>query len=132
MSSFMPGLTIAVLAGLLAAAPSVAQSVATAEASAFVGDWELPIEGPQPVTLLIEIADAGGQLAARVTGLAGTPTTVRRITRPGEALVLDYTIDLQGQRVPVTIRLTPEGSDLAATLDLADGMFAADGTATKR
>jgi hypothetical protein len=39
---------------------------------------------------------------------------------------------MQGQQFPVRITLAPNGETLRASLDAADGMFTANGTATKR
>ena len=108
-----------------------AQTIATGDAQPFLGTWELPIDAGQPATLIIDIWDEDGQAAAAVTGMAGTPTPVTRITKMGEAIVLAYDADLQGQRAPIEIRLVQEGDDLHATVDVADGMMTLDGTATR-
>lgn len=109
-----------------------AQTIAAGDAQAFLGTWELPLDAGQPTTLIIDIWDEDGEAAASVTGLAGTPTPVTRISNLDEAIVLGYTADIQGQRAPIEIRLVPEGADLHATVDVADGMMTVDGTATRK
>ena len=126
-------LACALVALLGAADRADAQSVPTADNQAFVGSWAMAVDAMgQAVNLTIDIEDEGGQLAASVIGMAGTPTPVSRITRSDEALVLEYTADLQGQSAPISIRLTPAGDDLAGVLDVAGGMLTANGTATRK
>jgi invasion protein IalB len=104
------------------------QTVPAGEAQAFLGSWNLSIEG---TPLGISIKDEGGQVAADVD-LMGAVTKVTTISKDGETLNLRYVADLQGQQAPITIKLTPSGANLSAVIDVADGMFSANGTATKR
>lgn len=126
---------VAVAALLLAfAAPSAseAQSVPAGEASAFLGDWNVALQGDMPATIRVRITDEGGQTAAVVTGLEGNDVNVRSISRSGENLVLRYDSSLQGQTMPIAITLTPDGDALRASLDVADGMLTVPGRATPR
>lgn len=115
--------------------PVAAQSasVPAEEAQEFLGQWTLEISGSQgeQIALSIDIQDADGQVAAEIgaDGLAEA-VAVERITRSGSSLVLTFTPMVQGQPIPVEITLTPSGENLDASVIAADGMFAADGTAT--
>ena len=126
--------TVAMIAATaFGAADLSAQTIATADAQGFLGTWSLPIDAGQAVTLTINITDNDGQVAANVVGLAGTPTPVTTITKADEALILGYTADIAGQSAPISIRLVPEeGETLHGTVDVAEGMLTADGTATKQ
>jgi hypothetical protein len=61
----------------------------------------------------------------------GTMQDVTDVTRSGETLVLSYEADAQGQFIPVTIRLEPDGDDLAFQLEAGAGEFYAGGKATR-
>lgn len=108
-------------------------SVPAGEAQEFLGQWSLGLTGAQgeQILLSIDIQDADGQVAAEVAadGLAQA-VAVERVTRSGSSLVLSFTPMVQGQPIPVEITLTPAGENLDASVIAADGMFAADGTAT--
>ena len=108
-------------------------SIPVDEAREFLGQWSLEISGAQgeQILLSIDIQDADGQVAAEVAadGLAQA-VAVESITRSGSSLILGFTPMVQGQPIPVEITLTPAGENLDASVIAADGMFAADGTAT--
>ena len=132
MTKLLIPLMAALAASTVGGFTVAAQTIPTAEARAFLGTWQMPVDVGQPLTLTIEIRDEGGELAASVIGLAGTPTRVNRISRSGEQLVLNYSVDVQGQTAPITIRLTPNGENLSGVLDVAEGVLTADGTATRK
>ena len=128
----------AVTASLLASAvllPSTASAQSqldTAEAQAFVGSWDLAITSEMgPFNIDLEIADRGGKVAA----VMGTPEMgsqeVTDITRQGENLLLRYEFNQQGQIIPISLTLTPQGEALGAAVNVGDGMFTATGTATR-
>ena len=128
----------AVIASLLASAvllPSTASAQSqldTAEAQAFVGTWDLAITSEMgPFNVDLEIADRGGKVAA----VMGTPEMgaqeVTDITRQGETLLLRYEFNQQGQIIPISLTLTPQGEALGAAVNVGDGMFTATGTATR-
>jgi hypothetical protein len=104
------------------------ETVAVANAQAFLGTWDIEVEG---TPLQIVVKDADGQVAADVS-VMGTTSKVTTIARDGAALRLRYIADLQGQQAPIEIRLTPAGEQMATVIDVADGMFSVNGTATKR
>jgi hypothetical protein len=112
-------------------ASEASAQVTAADAQPFIGQWSLPIQADQTINFEIDIMDHDGHVMASV-GAAGTKSDVQQITKNGESLVLRYTASMQGQQFPVRITLAPNGETLRASLDAADGMFTANGTATKR
>ena len=128
----------AAIASLLASAvllPSTASAQSqldTAEAQAFVGSWDLAITSEMgPFNIDLEIADRGGKVAA----VMGTPEMgekeVTDIKRQGETLLLRYEFNQQGQIIPISLTLTPQGEALGAAVNVGDGMLTATGTATR-
>ena len=130
---------LAVAAALLGAivsprALSAQSALDTSEAGAFMGSWSVSLQSDYgPLEFPLELTDQGGKVAASVGSPdpAGGLTSVTDITRSGEGLVLNYEFDAQGQLVPVSLTLTPDGEDLAAVFSIADGAFTADGSAKR-
>jgi hypothetical protein len=109
-------------------------SVPTAEAQAFLGNWAvaLDVDG-QAFTMNLAIQDANGNLAAEVNSpLRTEPAKVNNIAKSEGNLVLSYSMDAQGQAIPVVLTLTPDGPALNAKIDLAGGMMVANGRGTKQ
>ncbi len=134
---------LAVAAALLGAvvsprAASAQSELDASEALAFMGEWTITMESPGGAfEFPVELTDQGGKVAAKV-GLPdfdgsgpGAPVDVTDLRRSGEGLVLNYEFDAQGQLVPVSLTLTPDGEGLAAIFDLADGAFSLSGTGTR-
>jgi hypothetical protein len=107
---------------------ATAQGVPVAEAQAFMGAWVISVEGNQ---LELNITDAEGQVAADVV-VMGTTSKITTIEKTDESLSLAYVVDLDGQQAPISIRLTPDGTNLATVIDVADGMYTANATATRK
>ncbi len=134
---------LAVIAALLGVVVSPQAAYAqseldTSEAGAFLGSWTVALESDfGPIAFPLELTDDGGKVAAKVglpdpTGAgAGPPVAVTDITRSGEALVLNYEFDAEGNLVPVSLFLTPSDDGLAAVFEIADGAFSASGSATR-
>ena len=125
---------MAVAVGLLVAVlcPAVvfAQSeLDTAEAEAFIGDWNLPMDTEfGSFELLLEIQDQDGKVAAIIGAPDFGMTSVTDITISGETLVLNYDTDAQGQLISVTVTLEREGDNVSFEFDAADGAFSVGGT----
>ncbi|MEO8680162.1 MAG: hypothetical protein ABI665_14015 [Vicinamibacterales bacterium] len=117
--------------------PAFAQSqLAAAEASAFIGDWELGLDTPQgSMTMALKLSDAAGKVAATLTADAGPvpgTTNITDIARDTDKLVLKYELDFQGMPIPAIITLVPVGEKWKANFDFAGGQFVVDGTAVKK
>jgi hypothetical protein len=78
---------------------------------------------------VLDITVENGQLKAALTGGMGGAREITSITRDGTTLVLGYSMGMGGQTMPVTLRLTPDGSNLKA--EMGNGQFTRTGTATK-
>jgi hypothetical protein len=111
-----------------------AQSLAAAEASAFLGAWALGLDTPQGAfTLNLTLKDEGGKVVGSLSAdIMPAPQTVTDISKDGNNLVLKYTIDAQGQTVPAKIVLVPDGDKWKANFELLDGQIKMEGTATKK
>jgi len=103
-----------------------------AQAQEFLGSWNVAIQSEMGAfEMQLAIADQGGKVAATVGMAQMGNTSVTDITRAGEALVLTYSMDAQGQQIPVVVNLRPENQILRLNLNFAGGMFSATGTATR-
>jgi hypothetical protein len=121
-----------VLAPVAAAAQS---TLATSDATAFLGTWTMTLESPQGAfeqTLVIK--DMAGKVGAELTNqMAPEPTHITDITKAGTDLVLKFAGDFQGNAFTAAITLTPDGDDKAkASFNIMDGMFVMEGAATKK
>ena len=133
MNGFFRSFAVAALAiGLVGAARVEAQSVPVAEAQAFMGAWTLAVDAQgQAFEMGLAITDEGGNVAAEVSSELGAQK-ISQITKNADKLVLSYSMDAQGQQIPIVITLTPTAAGLDAALDFAGGMFQAAGKGTKR
>ncbi len=140
----------AVMALALSAGSADAQVAADAGGQ-FVGKWTLAFEpmampgggapggrgpgggfggagggGPQ----VLDVTVANDRLAATLTGGMGGPTSITSISKPGSALVLNYSMSMGGQSIPFVLTLTPDGTGMKAEMQIA-GQITRAGTATK-
>ena len=129
------------LASLLAAltlsiASLAAQSaLAVADAAAFMGKWSVMVESPQgPFEQQLSLTDKEGKVAAELTSpIAPGPQAIDDIKKEGDALVLKFAGDFQGNAFTATLRLVPDGANKAnVVFDIMDGQFVMNGTATKQ
>ena len=126
---------IAALLGVVVSprAASAQSELDTSEAMAFIGSWTISIQGDFALEIPLVLEDQGGKVAGNVGGFdpSAGMTPVTDITRSGEGILLRYDIDAQGQIVPASLEITPSGDGFVALLEIADGAFTVDGTATK-
>ncbi|MDH3423169.1 MAG: hypothetical protein OEN00_09255 [Gemmatimonadota bacterium] len=130
----LPSLLAALaLVAALPLAASAQSSLDAAEATAFIGSWDLSMESPQGEFVMdLEITDSSGKVAASIGAAEmGGMQQVTNISKSGANLMLRYEIDAQGQMAPVAVTLAPNGAELNVTMDFADGMFVMSGTGTK-
>ena len=126
---------VAALLGVVVSprAASAQSELDTSEAMAFIGSWTISIQGDFALEIPLVLEDQGGKVAANVGGFdpSAGMTPVTDITLSGEGILLRYDIDAQGQIVPASLEITPSGDGFVALLEIADGAFTVDGTATK-
>jgi len=128
----------AIAAAVVALAPLAAfaqSSVATAEATAFVGTWTLSLESPQGAfEQSLVIKDASGKLAAEVSNqMQPGAVPITDIAKSGTDLVLKFAGDFQGNAFTASITLSPDGTDKAkVSMDIMDGAFVMAGTGVKK
>ncbi len=124
----LAGLLVAVLCPTMVSAQS---ELDAAEAEAFMGDWNLPMDSEYGFfELLLEIEDRGGKVAANIGAPDFGMQSVTDITISGETLVLNYEADAQGQLYSVTVRLERDGENVSFQFDAAEGAFSVSGTGT--
>jgi len=126
-----------VVALLLTVAIAPDQAAAQSEldvtdAQEFMGNWMVRIPSDQG-ELLVELAieDEGGKVAASITMIGLGTQPVSDITRADDALEFELEADAQGQLIPINVRLTPDGEDLAVALNVGGGDVAVEGVGTR-
>ena len=128
------GLAAAVLMGF-GAAPLAAQeasSLDVSEATNYIGEWVLSIQGPQGAQSLdLSVKDVSGKVGAELNGDFGLQR-ITDISKAGDNLVLNYEADAQGQTFPVALTLMPDGENLTVKMEVAGGQFTIDGTGAKK
>jgi hypothetical protein len=115
------------------AAPVVA--AATPEnASLFLGDWAVTVEGQQgPFTFDLSLKVNAGKVVGEMSSTMTPKQAIADITRSGDALVLRYTFDFQGTAVPTVMTITAVDGKFTAKLAFGDGgAYQMDGSATKK
>jgi hypothetical protein len=127
-------MTLTAVAMLVFAPVAMAQEASAldvSEAEAFMGGWTLSFDSPQgPFAMNLDVADVSGKVAATVANDFMGESQVTDISKAGDNLSLKWDADVQGQTMPLTVVLIPDGDGLKASLDFA-GMGAMDGTGTR-
>jgi len=125
-------LALAAVSAMMVSNPAAAQ-LKPEDASKFLGAWALGMETPQgAMTMNLTVKDVDGKLAGSITSDMMPESAITDITKAGEALVLKYMLDFQGNTIPAKITLTPVAEKMTVSFDFADGQFTIDGTATKK
>jgi hypothetical protein len=128
---------LALAAAVATVAPADAHAQASqldaAQASEFLGDWDMPLNTEYgSFDLDLSIADQGGKVAVSVGSPdMGGMQSVTNVTRSGDNLVLSYEVDAQGQMFPVTMTLKRDGEALAVSIDAGGGAFYVTGKASR-
>jgi len=127
-------MTLTAVAMLVFAPIAMAQEASAldvSEAEAFMGGWTLNFDSPQgPFAMNLDVADVSGKVTATVANDFMGESQITDISRAGDNLSLKWDADVQGQTMPLTVVLMPDGDGLKASLDFA-GMGAMDGTGTR-
>ena len=106
------------------------QEASELEAEAFMGMWSLLFESGQgPLDYSLDVK-GGKKVAATLNSDFFGESMVTDITKVWDDLTLKWEGDMQGQVIPLTLTLTPDGDGLKAMLDFA-GMAQMDGTVSR-
>ncbi len=112
-------------------AASAQSQLPTSEAQSFLGSWTLAMQSDMgPVEFGLNLRDADGRVAAQMQSPMGN-VDITNVRRSGDNLVLEYSMDMQGQSLPISLTLRPDGDATRAAMDFAGGMFTLTGTATR-
>lgn len=109
--------------------------LATSDATAFMGSWELGLDTPQgPMAMTLSLKDVGGKVAAEISAPPMLPDVqkITDVSKDGTGLLLKYMLEAQGMQIPTKILLAPVGDKWKASFDFMDGQFTVEGTATKK
>ena len=123
--------TLAVCVFVLFTAAGAAQ--VPADLKQFIGNWTLAMESPQgAMTLNLALKEENGKLQGAIhSDAVPEPQAITDITKADASLVLRYTRDLQGQKIPVKVTLTPVGDKTTVAFELGD-LIALAGTGTRK
>jgi hypothetical protein len=119
------------------AAPAPAEvpevALTAADAATVLGDWTIDASGAQgSATMLLRLKVVDAQVLAEISSDAMGKSTIDRLTKWGESIVLRYSFDYNGSPVSTVVTLTPDGEKLQASFDFADGAYVMPGTATRK
>lgn len=115
------------------ATPAPETPATAADVAPLAGAWALSMQSPMgPSTSDLTLTAADGKVAAEISSEMIPKTTITQIFKSGSNLVLKYSVDFQGQAIPVILTLTPKGDGVVANFDFAGGQFLMDGTGTKK
>jgi hypothetical protein len=110
--------------------------LATSDATAFMGNWELGLDTPQgPMAMILALKDVDGEVAAEISAPPMLPDVqkITDVSKDGTGLLLKYMLSAQGMEIPAKILLAPAGDGKwTANFDFMDGQFTVAGTATKK
>lgn len=135
MKKHMQSALAALAAIALTAGIAFAQApLTTADAAKYLGAWTLGLDTPQgAMSMNLTLKDAAGKVNGTITSdIAPDPVEITDIKKDGDKLVLSYSLDFQGQGIPVIITIAPAGPSYTANFDFAGGQFMVDGTAVKK
>lgn len=127
-------LVFAIVGVSTASAQAEPATISASDAQAFMGAWAVEIDAQgQLFVMNLDVKTEDGNVAAELTNeMMPGVTKAEKVARSGDDLVLSFTIDAQGQIVPMVMTLTPAGEELDAEVDFAGGMFFANGKGKKR
>jgi hypothetical protein len=130
----------ALIAGLLTPAVVAAGQAANAaqvtavDASPFIGDWTLDLQGPNgPGAFDLTVKVEKEKVVAEITGETTATQPITDVAKADKSLVLSYSFMYEGNPVDAVVRLTPgaEGK-MNAQIAFAGGAYVMSGNATKK
>lgn len=120
-------------AGQAAAAATAEAPATAADVASLVGEWVLSMQsqmGPSTSNLVLAVAE--GKVTAEISSEMIPKTAITQISKNGANLILRYSVDFQGQAIPVVLTLAPKDDGVTASFDFAGGQFVMDGTGTRK
>jgi hypothetical protein len=125
---------LSIAAGAAPGARVQPPQVAPADATPFVGEWTLQLEGPNgPATFALNVKVEKDKVLGEITAPGSDPNPITDVTKSDKSLLLSYTFDYQGNDVFTVVSLTPGPEDkTSAQIDFANGAYVMTGTATKK
>jgi len=135
-TALIAGLLIAsdVAAGPAADAAQSAAQVTAADASPFIGEWTLALQGPNgPAEFDLAVKLEKDKVVGEIKSAEMAAQAITDVTKVDKSLVLRYSFDYQGNAVPTVVSLMPaDGGKTNAQIDFAGGAYLMSGTATKK
>ncbi len=132
----MAGLLIAsgVAAGSAVSAAQSATQVAVADATPFIGEWTLTLQGPDgPGAFDLTVKVEKEKVVGEITGATKATQPIPDVTKADTSLVLSYSFNYEGNAVDAVVRLTPASDGkMTAQIDFAGGAYVMSGTASKK
>ena len=116
-----------------AAARQATAQVSVADATPFVGDWTLALQGPNgPGTFALSISVEKQQVSAEIASDAVAKQPISTIYLVDKSLVLGYSFLYECNTVNAVVSLTPDkDGKTSAQIDFAGGAYVMTGSATK-
>jgi hypothetical protein len=132
------------VAGLLASPASAARATTAqsstpatpADATPFLGDWTLTLQGPNgpgnfDLTVRVEEQKVVGDISIPTGEMP--KNFIPEVGMNDKTMELRYSFDYQGNQVPAVVSLTPAADGkVNAQIDFAGGAYLMTGTATKK
>lgn len=129
------------VAGLwMSASPTIASAVqagtqiSVADATPFLGDWTLTLQGPNgPGTFDLTIKVEKEKVVGEIGNPQMAAQTITDVSKVEKTLVLNYSFNYEGNPVSATVTLSPGADDkTVAQIDFAGGAYVMSGTAAKK
>ena len=111
------------------------KSLASADATPFLGTWAVTLQTPQGAfEQTITLKDTNGKVLGDISSnMQAGSQPIDDISKSGNDLVLKYQGDFQGTAFAAAITMTLDGADKAnCTFDVMNGQFVMQGTAVKK
>ena len=123
-----------VTAGQSGGAPQATTQVSPADASAFIGDWTLNLQGPNgPGTFDLAVKVEKEKVVGEISVETMPTQPIVDITKADKSLFLRYAFDYEGNPVSAVVSLTPtDEGKVSAQIDFAGGAYIMTGAATKK
>ncbi len=120
--------------GPVARAAQSAAQVTAADATPFIGEWTLALQGPNgPGAFDLTVKVEKEKVVGEITNAEIPTQPITDVTKADKSLVLAYSFDYQGNAVPAVVSLTPAADGkMSAQIDFAGGAYVMSGTATRK